>query len=117
MLSTAGVSVYKHYCGDFLASLSFYTPAESCSDMAIEGCEMKKMDCCDDESEFYQADLDLIKKDAEQYRFSFFELKLYSSNQLASAINSNQLSQKNYRGPPTNGPPRYLLFSRWIDYG
>lgn len=117
LLSTTGISVYKHYCGDFLASLSFYTPAESCSDMAEESCDIQKMDCCEDESEFYQADLDLIKNEVEQIHFSFYSLTITSFDLSPTLADSDNLKSRNYRAPPSHGPPTYILYSSLTYYG
>jgi hypothetical protein len=85
--------------------------------MAEEGCDMKKMDCCEDESEFYQADLDLIKKEVDQHHFSFYSLTLSSIDSTPSVEDSNDFKSKNYRAPPSHGPPTYILFSSLTYYG
>jgi len=62
--STTGINVYKHYCGDFLAEISFFVKSNPCADEnGEESCSADKgMDCCEDESEFYQLDTQLIKQ-------------------------------------------------------
>jgi hypothetical protein len=70
-LSTSGLSVYKHYCGEFLASTSFFHKSNPCTDESGDSCEMQKeMDCCEDEFQFIQLDLDLQKQAPVNYDFS-----------------------------------------------
>lgn len=60
--STAGVSVYKHYCGDFLEGISLFVQSDPCSDEGGEdACNiLNENDCCEDETNFYQLDVDFI---------------------------------------------------------
>ena len=43
LVSTTGVSISKHYCGDMLRNVSLYSEVDSCGD----GMEMP-VDCCKD---------------------------------------------------------------------
>jgi hypothetical protein len=47
--ATTGMTVSKHYCGNFLVSTVFFGEAESCCDSG---------NCCHNESAFYQLDED-----------------------------------------------------------
>jgi hypothetical protein len=47
--ATTGMAVSKHFCDDFLISISLYTEAETCCN---DG------NCCHNESTFYQLDED-----------------------------------------------------------
>ena len=60
--SSIGVSVYKHYCGDFLAAVSLYVESNPCADEnGGDICSSNKAtSCCDDETDYYQLDTDLV---------------------------------------------------------
>lgn len=49
LVSTMGVAISKHYCGDSLISTSVFTEAESCCGDS---------DCCHNEISFFQLDED-----------------------------------------------------------
>lgn len=49
MLSTAGISVSRHYCGDFLMDSAILFEAEACGDMGD-----MPMDCCHDEIDHFE---------------------------------------------------------------
>ncbi len=49
LLSTAGLAISKHYCGDELISTSIFLEADSCCDSD---------DCCKNETEVFQLDED-----------------------------------------------------------
>ncbi|MAY83000.1 MAG: hypothetical protein CMP59_02620 [Flavobacteriales bacterium] len=117
LLSTTGISVYKHYCGDFLASLSLYSPTDGCGDEDEKGCDESKMDCCDDETEFYQAELDLIKHEKTAFAFNFFTLPFESATKLDLYKATSSAIQINDRGPPITKKPLYITLSRLTYYG
>ncbi len=49
LVSTMGLVISKHYCGDSFVSISFFTEGESCCKMG---------GCCHNETDFYQVDED-----------------------------------------------------------
>ena len=49
LVTTMGLVISKHYCGDSFVSISLFTEGESC-------CEMDG--CCHNETNFYQVDKD-----------------------------------------------------------
>lgn len=49
LVSTIGLTISKHYCGNSFVSTSLFTEGESC-------CEMDG--CCHNETDFYQVDED-----------------------------------------------------------
>lgn len=49
LVSTTGLTISKHYCGGELVSTSVYTEADSCCDSG---------DCCKNETEIIQLDVD-----------------------------------------------------------
>ncbi len=49
LVSTMGVTISKHYCGDSFISTSVFTEAESCCGDS---------DCCHNDTSFYQLDED-----------------------------------------------------------
>lgn len=53
LVSTTGVSISKHYCGNILLDVSIYADAVSCSD----GMEMP-VDCCQDITNHFSVEAD-----------------------------------------------------------
>jgi len=119
LFSTNGIAVYKHYCGDFLANLSLFTPGHGCGDEEAEGCDMDNagMDCCEDETEFYQAELDLIKQEQSAFAFSFFTLSIESAKDVSLFKTFSGTINLTDRGPPDLIRPLYIRFSRLTYYG
>jgi len=117
LLSSTGISVYKHYCGDFLASFSFYTPADDCSPDGDESCEEKGKDCCDDETEYFTADIDLVKQEVQDFHFvpNFFLVSNVSETE--EEIEELSWICAELKEPPINGPPRYIKNSQLTYYG
>ncbi len=117
LLSTGGVSVYKHYCGDFLASFSIYTPADNCSPDEEEGCEASGMDCCEDETEFIAADMDLIKQETQEFQLVpnfFLVTNLFEEEQVEDEFDLICFKEVH---PPVHAPPAYILHSQLTYYG
>jgi hypothetical protein len=50
LVSTMGLTIDKHYCGDRLVSVSIFDEPDSCCDMTG--------DCCHDDSETYKLSVD-----------------------------------------------------------
>lgn len=69
--TTSGISVYKHYCGDLLEEISIFIQSNPCSDEGGEAaCSAgKEMNCCDNETEYYQLEVDLVKTSQHQINF------------------------------------------------
>ncbi|MBL4709324.1 MAG: hypothetical protein JKY48_12885 [Flavobacteriales bacterium] len=69
--TTSGISIYKHYCGDFLEEISIFIQSNSCADESGEDtCSAgKEMSCCDIETEYYQLEIDLVKTTPRQISF------------------------------------------------
>ena len=99
LVSTAGITVSRHYCGGNLSSVSIMTEPVSCCDM--EG-------CCHNETQTYQIDDDftatLLQFAFEQisipvlkeYSLAYFELPSYFTCQIF------------YDGPSPPDSGRYL---------
>lgn len=118
--STLGIQVYKHYCGDFLAEISVYIQSNPCADEGGEdACSKgKEMSCCDDETEFYQLDVDLIKQSQEQQKLEFTALQhvqIFESSEdlMEQEWDLNYLS----RPPPLSKVPIYKKLQRYTYYG
>ena len=78
---------------------------------------MMEMDCCDDETEFYQAELDLIKQEKTAISYTLYVLPFefpYDAEQFNASTISVQI---NDRGPPLNRRPLYISLSRLTYYG
>jgi hypothetical protein len=118
-MSTSGVSVYKHYCGDFLASLSIYSPGHGCGDEDTAGCDETDaaMDCCEDETEFYKAELDLVKPVKEKLAFHFFILPFEVIEKTELPKLATYTTELKDRGPPNLKVPLYISLSRLTYYG
>jgi len=118
--TTSGVSVYKHYCGDFLAEISIFIQSNPCSDENGEdACTVnKEMECCDDETDFYQLEIDLVKTSLNKINFSLnhgFTL-LGHINKLDTKDEIAELSYLE-RPPPIYRIPIYKELQRFTLYG
>lgn len=118
--STLGVSVYKHYCGEFLEGVSLYFQTNPCADEGGEdACQQgKQMDCCDDETEFHQLKVNLIKNSNEQESINPL---VYSAFILFQLTVEEQLNdQQAYlftHEIEYNYPPKFIRYHRLTLYG
>ena len=118
--STLGVQVYKHYCGDFLAEVSLYMQTASC---AVEGGEEacskdKSTSCCDDETEFYQLTIDLIKHQQVEQNFSYFPVSvILIAKHFIISDDKESLLVLLAKPPPIDGIPLYKKLQRLTYYG
>ena len=118
--STLGIQVHKHYCGDFLAAISVYFQSNPCADESGEDAcsKEKKMACCNDETEFYQLDVDLIKQ-AQQQKLSLQtpSIVLESPEIIEEAVERNRVELYLSRPPPWLKIPLFKKFQRLTYYG
>ncbi len=112
--------MFKHYCGDYLAEVSVYVQSNPCADEGGEDvCSKgKKKSCCDDETEFYQLKIDLIKHSQKDQLSNFLMVEevLLSDQQTAY----KQLKFEAFlqaRPPPLNKIPLYKKLKRLVYYG
>jgi len=118
--SAVGISVYKHYCGDFLAEISLYVQSNPCADEGGEdACNKgKEMDCCDDETEFYRLQLDSVKPTIVDLKIQFVPKKYLvlftpQPTQLVDQVQTGfSLKEK-----PTEKIPIYKRLHRFTLYG
>ena len=118
--STLGIQVYKHYCGDFLEEVSLYIPSNPCADEGGEdACSKgKKTSCCDDETEYYQLEVDLIKNSNNQKDFKLFPIKEYSIiNKLIEVEGEKEIVTLLSKPPPLSPIPIYKNLQRLVYYG
>ena len=97
LVSTIGVVINKHYSGGKLFSVSVYSEAASC-------CE-EPCDCCTDESEFYQLDIDKnisqINIDFQSFSFEVFGFEKHLLNDIYNNFNRISLLKiENDISPP-----------------
>ncbi len=120
VLSTSGVSVYKHYCGNHLAAVSLFHAHNPCLDgEEEESCSMEQeMDCCDDEFQFYQLDVELQKVNAQSLSLNV-ELTAQESSRLLPLVEDIKLDQQaaEPKPPPLVRPPIYITSQQLIFYG
>lgn len=120
-LSVSGINVYKHYCGDFLEEVSVYIQSNPCADEGGEdACSKdKETDCCDDEVEFLQLDIDLVQAQSQKVEFSNNQLTLVLFAAIPMAKeSSNQMESISERAPPNfHKIPIYKRLSRYTLYG
>ena len=118
--SVTGINVYKHYCGDFLADISFFIKSNPCADENGEdSCSVgKDVSCCEDETEFYQLDTELFKQQSstEKYEMQPVEVEL----RYVLAV-TQELEKKTHQEldppPPKYQNPLYQQFQQLIFYG
>lgn len=120
LASTLGIQVYKHYCGDYLAEISVYVQSNPCADEGGEdACSKgKTKSCCDDETEYYQLKIDLIKASQKDQLSKFIPSEsLLLSDYLYAKEQSKELLVQNVRPPPENKIPLYKELQRLLYYG
>lgn len=118
--STSGVQVYKHYCGDFLEAISVYIEANPCEGEGGEAmCSQgKTTSCCDDETEFYQLEVDFIKHSSNQQEFKIFPTLLSLNNEELIDFSEKKVHLILLAKPPPVKPvPIYKQLSQFIFYG
>ena len=115
-----GINVYKHFCGDLLEDVSFFVKSSPCADEGGEdACSAgKEMDCCEDQTEFYQLDAQLIKQSNDQEDFKLLpieiQLSYYSLTDLELIEYTVELDDF---PPPKYSNPLYQQFHRLVFYG
>ena len=118
--STTGINVCKHYCGDFLAEISFFVKSNPCADEnGEESCSADKgMDCCEDESEFYQLDTQLIKETYWYQKIQLTPVQLELIRSFFTITEINTVGTELYVPPPLiNKEPFYQKFQQLVFYG
>lgn len=118
--STLGVNVYKHYCGDLLEGISVFIQSNPCTDEGgEEACSAgKETDCCEDETEYYQLDIELVTQQVQQLSskksVAFIQL-LYCCSCFESDYQiSNEFGEEPPRQIRSN---LYQKYERLIFYG
>jgi hypothetical protein len=98
VFSTIGISVFTHYCGDEIESISYLTKAKSCC-----GDEDEAMDCCKDEVTHFSLKSDftfytLVKKQQIVFLQLFYSpvSEIYHTNNVTIA----QFCDKDKPRPP-----------------
>ncbi|MEQ8910090.1 MAG: hypothetical protein RIC95_12905 [Vicingaceae bacterium] len=118
ILSTSGISVYKHYCGEFLAETSFFHQDNPCEDEEGDGCSMMKMDCCKDDVQFYKLQVDLQKVSPYQLEFSQFTSSILFA---VFVPDFSEFDQTNFNcgldPPELSKPPIYQQNQQLLFYG
>ena len=118
--STTGINVYKHYCGDFLAEISFFVKSNPCADEnGEESCSAsKETDFCEDESEFYQLDTQLIKESYGYQKIELTPFQLELVSELFIVAESASVETEIYVPPPLiNKEPLYQKNQQLVFYG
>jgi hypothetical protein len=118
--STLGVNVYKHYCGDLLEGISVFIQSNPCADEGgEEACTAgKETDCCEDETEYYQLDIELVTQQVQQLsskQFLAFTQLLYLYSPFGS--NSPTSSEFGDEPPPQIRKDLYQKYEQLIFYG
>ncbi len=101
VFSTIGISVFTHYCGDEIESISYLTKAKSCC-----GDEDEAMDCCKDEVTHLSLKSDftfytLVKK--QQVTF----LQLFYSP-VSEIYHTNNITTKSFCYKDKPRPPKLI---------
>lgn len=126
IISTIGITVYKHYCHSEGVSISYFSPVEhSCAnekkaDNSIEDCchkAPKKSNCCSDEVESYKIDSDYHQVD--QSKIKFHALILIPFKWILTIFNFEHSTPKTVKSTGihfSNAPPlsSSLSFLRFI---
>ena len=118
--STTGINVYKHYCGEFLAEVSFFVKSNPCADESGEDtCSAsKEMDCCEDETEFYQLDTQLIKQSNAYEGLELGPIQVQLIQSTLTVLEESETLISLYEPPPPRyNNPLYQQFQQLIFYG
>lgn len=118
--SITGVNVYKHYCGDFLADVSFFVKSNPCADEdGNDTCSAdKEMDCCEDKTEFYQLETKLFKQQSSSEEFILEPLPIERIVSIVPPANLEETKlEKEIAPPPKYQNPLYQEFQQLIFYG
>ncbi len=78
IVSTVGVVISRHYCGDNLVSTAFYLSADSC-------CENMNGECCHNEEETLMLKAEYINPEIEENHIA--EIILFNRASIQSANN------------------------------
>lgn len=121
-MATTGFSIYEHYCGDNLVAKSLFSSDTSCSPSHSEDeCTSKaKMDCCKDDFQFVQLDVELKNPEWNNKSLKFMPLMAFL---LPSYLLNNawETDQKNFipneNPPPPKAEPIYILQQQLVYYG
>jgi len=114
LLLTSGVGYNIHYCGGYMSSIDLYATTGSC----MCGDEEMDMDCCNDETYFFQFDTE--PKVAESTKDIHPTLiDLFVACELFNDVNPSSTFQSvdNYGLPPPDPGPIYLLNCSLTYYG
>lgn len=118
--STTGINVYKHYCGDLLEGVSFFVKSNPCADEGGEdACSAgKEMDCCEDETDFYQLDTQLIKQTNSLDDLFLEPVEIQLINYTFSIYEGESDFELNSELPPPKyNSPLYKEFQQFVFYG
>ena len=97
LVTTTGIGISKHYCGDFWVSTSLFSEAETCCD---------DENCCHTENAFFQADEDFSAPQTSNTTH-IQELTLWGftapfiANQTPAEQTAETFHQNNSPPPPT----------------
>lgn len=112
--SSFGVSIEKHFCGDYLADVALFTGA---------GCECeeygKNDDCCHEEDEVFQADLSQFNTSVQRFP-DIAQNDLLVFNSLANPILGHAPREsclKRADLPPPKAVPYYVMNCSFTFYG
>lgn len=118
-ISVSGVNVYKHYCGDFLEGISIYFQTNPCGDEGGEdACSKDKAAaCCDDEIEYHQLDVDLVRAQKTWLDFSLtFQLIDFGIAKELVLNTSNSINKAKRAPPNIVKIPIYKKLNRYTFY-
>ena len=120
LFANTGLSVYKHYCGPYLAEISFFSSTAGCEmeDMETDCESSKKKKCCQDEHDFHHLDIDLRKESFAQISFELFSIQLENKVEEEFSLQQEIQETKPGRPPPASKRlPIYKRYNRLIYYG
>lgn len=117
--STMGVNVYKHYCGELLEGISLYIQTNPCAEEGGEdACSANNEDeCCDDEFNFYQLDLDFIQSNSSKIKMVLSKVAILRIEkiQFSPILESKKLKIEGIP-PPMRKIPIYKLNQKLVFY-
>lgn len=118
--STLGIQVYKHYCGNLLADISFFHKSSCCEAEQGESCPLKKeVNSCEDEFQFIQLDTELTNHSVQSIRFEQLAVVQTLFNFTFNLnLSTEVLDVETYKQPPERSKtPLYKRFNRLTLYG